>query len=1347
MHLPWRIWLLVFMLSGFHLSRAQEVFAPLDEHSGMQWVENKGQFHPDVKFRARLEGGHVFAGANGISFHLFQPEDHAHYLDLLHHKRGKQEEIKYRTHAFRMSFGEGFQAAMPEGKLPYRFTNNFFIGNDPSHWASDVNVYGQLVYENLFPQTDLRLYLSSEQLKLDWVVKPGGDPSKISWIAEGVDWIKTDGGSVLMGLSTGEVKEFIPEAYQYINGIKQQVKCLYLLEKHTVRFSVEDYDQSRPLIIDPVLVFATYSGSKGDNFGYTATYDSKGNLYAGGITDGSTADYPVTTGAFQTTFGGGQGLFPANLACDISISKYDSSGSNLLYATYLGGRYDDYPHSLVVDNQDNLLVYGTTYSDNFATTTNAYQRQRNGMNDIIVSKLSANGSQLLASTYMGGSGRDGLNGHSSSSVNDNPLRYNYADDFRGDIIVDVEGRIWVASCTNSDDFPTTSGASQTAFGGKQDGCLFGLSSDMKDLIMSTYLGGTEHDALYTIDLDEQGNIFTAGGTRSANLPTHSTAFGGRSTGVDGVVAKYRHDNFKLSRLSYYGSLSYEQIYFIEIDRHNKVFLAGQTTGTIKKSQGVYGFADRGQLIVKVDSSLSTIEMQTTIGNRTNRIDISPTAFLVDHCDNIYLSGWGSDVRDFNPGSTLNLPITNDALQKTTDGNDFYLIALSKDAGSLVYATFFGGDSSKDHVDGGTSRFDKKGVVYQAVCASCPERANQKGFNDFPVTSGAAFEKNISPRCSNASFKIDFRLSNPVVASFISRPPRGCAPLLVRFENKSIGASRYKWYFGDGDSSSLQSPFHMFRDTGTFKVVLVAYNPDACNQIDSAVQYIQVYNYSTADFTFDTIPCKGLVTFKNKGVNAFKNQWFFGDGKRDSSENPTHLYHASGSYPVTLITENLTGCADTITKMVQVDIRDSLKASFLFNPPGACAPAEIAFTNTSDGGTTFYWDMGDGGTYTQKDVTHTYWLKGNYTVRLIAEDDSRCNTRDTATAEIEVYEEAIAAFVVNNTPCTREVITENFSLNGKVVEWDWGDGTTSYQTPNDTHVYAQDGQYTIVLRINPGTTCYDSMVLGVDVQYRDTIEAAFTAEPDSACAPALVEFMNQSTGGKTYTWEFGNGNTENSYSPLQEYKNPGRYLVILSVEDKESCNQEDRDSLWITIGSPTKSAFAFEKAPCTNEFKFINQSGENARYFFWEFVTGQQSTERDPMFLFEQSGDYTVRLIAMYDSICPDTSEQTISIDRDAAGELIIPNVFTPNNDGKNDCYRLGGLSAECDEIKWVIYNRWGEKVFESNDNKACWDGTNTFTNIPMPEGVYYSIIDIHYSQSGLDDLISGTITLIRDASP
>ncbi|HRN38174.1 MAG TPA: hypothetical protein PLL18_14810, partial [Flavobacteriales bacterium] len=222
------------------------------------------------------------------------------------------------------------------------------------------------------------------------------------------------------------------------------------------------YDAAHELVIDPALSFSSYSGSTADNFGYTASFDSRGFLYSGSSAFGQ--GYPITTGAYDVTWNGGTGN--QNVGTDIALTKWDTTGSFLIWSTYLGGSGDDLPHSLIVNDADELIVLGTTGSPNFPTTPSAFQSAFAGGTtftpqgigtryplgtDMVLSRLSADGGQLLASTYVGGSGNDGIN-------NATGLHFNYADDMRGEVELTPAGNILVASCTQSSDFPATPGA-------------------------------------------------------------------------------------------------------------------------------------------------------------------------------------------------------------------------------------------------------------------------------------------------------------------------------------------------------------------------------------------------------------------------------------------------------------------------------------------------------------------------------------------------------------------------------------------------------------------------------------------------------------------------------------------------------------------------------------------------------------------------------------------------------------------------------------------------------------------------------------------------------------------------
>lgn len=901
----------------------------------LQFVENKGQFEKQVLYRVQVNCGYVFLEKNAITFKLFKESEYQASHQHLHKENLPTNPVVH-GHSFRYVFLNGEANPAVIGVKPFFQKHNYFLGNDRSKWASNVNLFSEVVYENIYPGIKLRVFSKFGQIKYEWLVSPGANPDLIRIKLQGLDSIEVKNNSLLLKTAIGIVSDQNLLVWQNSNDRKELhpkgISCVYRLDGNIISYQFHNgYNPDSELVIDPILVFSTYSGSRGDNFGFTATYDSRGNLYAGGATDNSQGEYPVSTGAFQINWAGGLGRDPVNLPSDITISKYDSSGKNLIYATYVGGSDDDYPHSMVVNRDSELVVFGTSYSKNFPVTPNAFDTTHNSysssdtLTDIVVFKLSKWGDQLLASTFFGGSSHDGLT--------DKDLKYNYADDFRGEVLTDKGDNIYVVSTTNSKDIPLKN-AFQSTLGGTADGLCLKFSKNLDQLLWATYFGGNASDGIYSLEFDKDENIFVAGGTQSDNLPTHTSAINkNRNGGTDGFMASFDQQTFALTRATYYGTSTYDQIYFLEIDKLGNVYGTGQTTGEIVASNGAYSNkAKTGQFIFIADNTLSQVKRQTVFGARPHVPELSPSAFLVDSCGNIYLSGWGSNLG--RPGTTNGLPITSNALQASTDGNDFYLAVFSKNLYGLLYATYYGGNQSEDHVDGGTSRFDKRGIIYQSVCSSCPNTPGNT-LNDFPTSSNAAFPKNVSWRCSNAAFKIDFQINHLVEARFIPDAV-ACGPTDVQFTNLSQGKINSYWDFGDGNSSIEKHPKHSFPKVGQYKISLISTDSSTCNVSDSSSGIVNVLQRSEADFEMVKEECSNAVSFKNKSGHFETVLWNFGDSTFTESIDPDpHEFTKAGIYYVRLITDRLKQCPDTVIYPIEIKgiPVDQLVPSNVFTPDG------------------------------------------------------------------------------------------------------------------------------------------------------------------------------------------------------------------------------------------------------------------------------------------------------------------------------------------------------------------------------------------------------------------------------
>jgi gliding motility-associated-like protein len=833
------------------LIKASASWLPSDtDFCYLNYTENKGQWDSRVLYQSDFHGGRIFLEKNAFTYVFYPPDGFEHFHP---HEGGTAADLNTMLtfQAIRMEFANSSNATV-EPQTKREFYNNYFIGNDPAKWASQVRAFGKVYYHELYKGITAKVFSNNTDVRYDFIISPSADPSQIRLDFMGQNGLSIKDGKLIIKTEIGDIEEATPYAYQMAGGQKVKVDCKYVIDHDQVEFALGKYDPSLQLIIDPTLVFSTFTGSTSDNWGMSATYDAFGNGYTSGICFG--VGYPTTLGTFQASYqGGGTGGGNWFGGFDIVVSKFDPNGATLKFSTYLGGSDNEWPSSLIVDNSNHLIVLGRSYSTNFPTTAGAFQAINKGGSDLIISKFDSNGTTLLASTYMGGTGDDGVNGSALESVLVD-LKYNYADDDRGDVVVDNNNNIYVASCTNSADFPTTAGAYRTTPYGMQDGCVFEFNTSLTTLAWSTYIGGSNNDAAYNLALNSTGDVYVTGGTESNDFPVTAgvinPAYGGS---IDGFLCHFSSNGTALINSTYIGTAGYDQSYFVQTDKYNRVYVYGQTSGAYPVISAAYSVAGGSQFIHCLNPALSTTIFSTTFGSGRNTPDISPSAFLVDDCENIYVAGWGGPLYGYNviTSSTSGMPVTANAFQPVTTGHDFYFMVLQNNASALWYATFFGGPNSLAHVDGGTSRFDKNGVIYQAICGGCG------GYSDVPTTPGAWSNTNNSPNCNNVLVKFKMDLLH-TVASFVIDPlvAAGCAPFSVTFQNTTNYGQTFQWYFGDGTSTNTPTPSHNYPTPGSYHVMLIATDSSTCNVTDTAYSIVRVVPPLTMNPIPNTFVCAG-----------------------------------------------------------------------------------------------------------------------------------------------------------------------------------------------------------------------------------------------------------------------------------------------------------------------------------------------------------------------------------------------------------------------------------------------------------------------------------------------------------
>ena len=869
----------------------------------VQFVPNVGQWEQDFDYKMNLKYGALFFEESAVQFVLL---DAAHIEDLhghTSHDIGLSEEVDpLRGHALRMKF-QGANAVKSSSLHPKEFHYNFFVGEE-RYWRSDVPVYGGLEYPHLYDGATLRYYQAGENLKYDWLLSNPASLERIRWSYEGATSILLhDEGYLEIHTPIGSFLESAPQSWGWMDGEKIPLDIRYRLENGQITFenhtTTPELDS---LVIDPALIFTSFSGSLTDNWGFSATYDDLGRLYGAGIAFAS--GYVSTVGAFQVGYNdpGGIGF---SYVPDVTISVFNPNGSTLLYATYLGGDEADHPHSLVVNSQGQLIVMGTTSSPDFPTvnpiqSTNAGgpSAQVNGYefedSDIFVSRFNATGSALLSSTYLGGSGRDGIN----MSITEN-----YGDNARGEVVVDENDNMYVVASTSSTDFPSTN-CDICANAGGQDAVLFKLNAAGTQLQWANYYGSTSNDAGYSIKTHDN-NVYICGGTSGNNLPSTTGAYkSNKPGGIDGYLARFNATTGELLRSTYIGSSAYDQSFIMDVDKLGNVYTFGQTLdANYPISAGSWGTPQyRKQFIHKLSADLSTSLASTAFGSPQGTINLVPTAFNVDDCLNILLSGWGGSTNSgFRATTVEQLPVSADALQSTTNGSDFYFLVLGKNFRTFKYGSYFGGSTSSEHVDGGTSRFDERGRIYQAVCAGCG------GNSDLPTTSTAFSPTNNSSNCNLGVIKLDFETGIEAIANidFDYLIDTNCYELTLRLSNESVNANAYFWDFDQGDTSNLENPVVTFPNLGTYNVMLVAIDT-VCDISDTT--YINIVhdtaNFPTTDWTVDYVDCDLFreVHWEEQLGDADWFEWDFGDGNTfiTSMDTVFHKYPGPGIYQATVV---------------------------------------------------------------------------------------------------------------------------------------------------------------------------------------------------------------------------------------------------------------------------------------------------------------------------------------------------------------------------------------------------------------------------------------------------------------
>jgi Beta-propeller repeat len=647
-------------------ARVREAYGKLP----LAFERNRGQTNEAAHFRARGAGYTLSLSATEATFLL---------------GGGTDESSKM----LRMNLVTANPDAAVEGVNPLEGKVNYFVGNDPSQWRTNVPTFSRVHYHDVYPGVDLVYYGNQRRLEYDFVVAPGSNPGAIVLGFPGTPRIEVEAatGDLLLGVGQKTVRQHKPIVYQETSGGRREVEGRYALRSgDRVGFEVGKYDASAALIIDPVLEYSTFLGGNGTGESEVANsiaVDSSGNAYVAGFTDST--DFPIAN-AVQGTQGGG---------IDVFVTKLNAAGSALVYSTYLGGNAFDGCYGIAVDSAGNVYLAGSTLSSNFPTV-NAVQATRGSNNspDAFVAKLNAAGSALVYSTYLGGSSFDGASS----------------------IAVDSSGNAYVTGGTGSTNFPTAN-AFQSALGSQADAFITKFNAAGSALIYSTYLGGIGDDHGNSIAVDSTGSVYVAGYTYSTDFPTANAIQATRGGDRDAFVTKVNAAGSALVYSTYLGGSDMDFANSIAVDSAGNAYATGATFSTNFPTANALQSALGGQsdaFVTKLNAAGSALVYSTYLGGNSYELG---SGIALDAARDAYVTG---------ATVSTNFPTANvfQSAIGQAEFDDVFATKFNAAGSALVYSTYLGGT---DYDYGLGIAVDSAGNAY--LTGSTSSRC-------FPTTTGA-----------------------------------------------------------------------------------------------------------------------------------------------------------------------------------------------------------------------------------------------------------------------------------------------------------------------------------------------------------------------------------------------------------------------------------------------------------------------------------------------------------------------------------------------------------------------------------------------------------------------------------
>jgi hypothetical protein len=645
----------------------------------LSFVPNTGQADPQVRFQASGLGGTLFFTPNEIVLALPRLEESGRAPRLDRHPNATHPQAAKRAPLItQLRFEDPNPATRMLGGQILPGKANYFQGNDPARWHTNVATYAGITYSALYPGVDLHYDGANGRLKGTYTVAPGADPSRIRWRYNGAAGMQIDSttGDLRIELSEDDAPliERAPVAWQQIDRRHVPVAVRYIVGRDgAVGFALGRYDPTRALTIDPTLEYSTFLGGSGLDVGNGIVADQSGNIYVTGST--TSPDFPIST-PVQATYGGATCQFPHiyGPCTDAFVAKFNSNGQ-LVYSTYLGGDQQDTSVSIAVDRFGSAYITGDTWSTNFPASRALLPPSGGGGEDGFVAKLGPSGSTLVYGLYLGGNSADHPHG----------------------IAVDTSGAAIVTGETLSTTFPAIH-AMQSINRGEMEGFVTKVATDGRTLIFSTYLGGDSSDNSQSVALDNNGAIYLTGLTTSSNFPIANPFQSSRHREVDAFVTKLRSDGSSIIYSTYFGGDGGDSSYDIAVDSAGSAYIAGLTYSAnlpLLNPAQAQALPGNNAFVAKFSPAGNTLSYSTFIGND------AAYSVAVDADGYAYVTGYTQ---------SESFPLEHPIQARLQGQVNSFVTKLNRAGNALLFSSYLGG-STQDYGYG--IDVDNAGHIYVA----------------------------------------------------------------------------------------------------------------------------------------------------------------------------------------------------------------------------------------------------------------------------------------------------------------------------------------------------------------------------------------------------------------------------------------------------------------------------------------------------------------------------------------------------------------------------------------------------------------------------------------------------------